>query len=408
MPDGASSVKPKVPDAADLFVKATETLVDGCERASRREPLAKHRAPDRVRSAVKRKGARNYVLLVIMSLALGVAVTRLFLELSGYPQIATSELHIAHLLWGGLLIFLAALMTLTLCNRWVYNVAAIFAGLGMGLFLDEVGKFITQSNDYFYPPAASVIYVLFLLTVWLYLRVRRPSAQEPRAVMYRVLEGLGEVLDRDLDLEERAELHTRLAFVEEQADDGDLARLAGTLRDFVSSDEIYTVPPPETVSARLRKWARSFEARYVPCGAVRFLLVGFLVLLACLALGNVARYVVDSVDPSQWGALANRILRHEVAASGGGAPILTAWIALEGLVGLLLLVAASLLALGREQGALRLSSGTLLFYLVVVDVLAFYYMQFSTIILVGFQFLALCGVRYYQRRQLSLALSGSP
>ena len=205
----------QAPDAADLLVKATETLVDGCERASRREPLARYLAPDRVRSAVKRKGARNYVLLVIMSMALCVAVTRLFLELSGYPQIATSELHIAHLLWGGLLVFLAALMTLTLCNRWVYSVAAILTGLGMGLFLDEVGKFITQTNDYFYPPAASVIYVLFLVTVWLYLRVRRPSAQEPRAVMYRVLEGLGEVLDRDLDLEARAELHTRLLFVEE-------------------------------------------------------------------------------------------------------------------------------------------------------------------------------------------------
>jgi hypothetical protein len=401
MSDRWSADRPKVPDAADLFVKATESLVDGWERASRRERLERSLAPDRVRSAVKRKGARNYVLLVIMSMALSVAATRLFLELSGYPQIATSELHIAHVLWGGLFIFLGALLPLTLCNRWVYSVAAIFAGLGMGLFLDEVGKFITQSNDYFYPPAASVIYVLFLLTVWLYLRVRRPSAQEPRAVMYRVLEGMGEVLDRDLDADERAELHTRLAFVEQHADHPDLASLAGTLRAFLASEDLHTVPPPETWSVRLRRWARSFEARCIPCGLLRFLLVGLLLLLACIALGNAARYILDSFNPSQWGALANRILGHEVAVSGSPTAVLTVWVALEGLVGLLLLAAAMLLVFGRQHGALRLSCGTLLFYLVVVDVLAFYYMQFSTIILVGCQFLALCGIRYYQRRQFS-------
>jgi hypothetical protein len=399
MPNQPANGGRKVPDAADLFVKATESVVDGWERASRREPLARHRGPERIRSAVKRKGARNYVLLVIMSMAVSVALTRLFLELAGYPQIATSELHIAHVLWGGLLVFVAVLMTLTLCNRWVYSVAAILAGLGMGLFVDEVGKFITQSNNYFYAPAASIIYVLFLLTVWLYMRVRRPSAQEPRAVMYRVLEGLGEVLDRDLDPDERAELESRLAFVEEEAEDGDLGRLAGTLRAFVASDEIQTVPPPETWSVRLRRWATSFEERCVPCGLLRAVLVALLVLLALLALGNAARYVVDGLDPAQWGALANRILRHEVVASEGGTPVLTAWITMEGIVGVLLLAGVSLLVVGRGYGAARLSCGTLLFYLTVVDVLAFYYMQFSTILLAGFQFLALCGLRYYQRRE---------
>ena len=37
---------------------------------------------------------------------LTVAVTRVYLELTGYPQIGNAELHIAHALWGGLLLFL--------------------------------------------------------------------------------------------------------------------------------------------------------------------------------------------------------------------------------------------------------------------------------------------------------------
>ena len=50
----------------------------------------------------------------------------------------------------------------------------------MGLFIDEVGKFITESNDYFFAPAAPIIYgaVLLLLLVWLVVsRTDRPQPQ---------------------------------------------------------------------------------------------------------------------------------------------------------------------------------------------------------------------------------------
>ncbi len=127
---------------------------------------------------VKRPGAENYLLLSLLSFALSVAGTRLFLELTGYPQLGNSELHIAHVLWGGLLLFVAALLPLIYANRWVYSTSGILSGLGVGLFIDEVGKFITQSNDYFYPPAAPIIYAFFLLVVLLYQRVRRREESE--------------------------------------------------------------------------------------------------------------------------------------------------------------------------------------------------------------------------------------
>jgi hypothetical protein len=72
----------------------------------------------------------------------------------------------------------------------------------------------------------------------------------------------------------------------------------GVLDGFLASDEVQTVPSPETLSIRLWRWARLFEARWVSCRLLPFLLAGFLVLLAGLALGNLARYLVDSVDPS--------------------------------------------------------------------------------------------------------------
>jgi hypothetical protein len=78
------------------------------------------------------------------------------------------------------------MLPLAFANRWALQASALLGGMGIGLFIDEVGKFITQSNDYFFPPALSIVYVFFLLTVFLYPYFSRPQHPDPRQVMYRV------------------------------------------------------------------------------------------------------------------------------------------------------------------------------------------------------------------------------
>src|SRR3970040_3181863 len=102
----------------------------------------------RIRRPVRRGRVERYLLLTLLSFAASVALTRLFLELTGYPQLGNSELHIAHVLWGGLMLFVAALLPLIYANRWVYDAGALLAGIGVGLFIDAVGKLINQSNTY--------------------------------------------------------------------------------------------------------------------------------------------------------------------------------------------------------------------------------------------------------------------
>src|SRR5512136_2927484 len=131
------------------------------------------RPPNRPQRFIRRFMADYYLLLSVVVFAATVILTRLFLEISGYPQLGGKTLHIAHVLWGGLILFLATLIALTFANRSVYQIVAILSGVGMGLFIDEVGKFITRTNDYFYPPAAPIIYGVFLLVVMLYLQIRR-------------------------------------------------------------------------------------------------------------------------------------------------------------------------------------------------------------------------------------------
>src|SRR5262249_50838242 len=84
------------------------------------------------------------------------------LWLTHYPQLGGHGLHIAHLLWGGLFMVIALAILLSFLGRGARQAAAIVAGVGFGFFIDELGKFITADNNYFYKPAAGIIYLIFI------------------------------------------------------------------------------------------------------------------------------------------------------------------------------------------------------------------------------------------------------
>jgi hypothetical protein len=101
---------------------------------------------------------------------------RWFLALTGYPRIGSNGIHIAHMLWGGLLMLLALMLLLAFLDRSVEHLAAVIAGLGFGTFIDEIGKFVTADNNYFYRPAIALIYGLFVVA---FLVARTLIGQRP-------------------------------------------------------------------------------------------------------------------------------------------------------------------------------------------------------------------------------------
>ncbi len=355
----------------------------------------------RIRTPVKREKAENFLLLTLLSFGLSVGLTRLFLELTGYPQLGNSELHIAHVLWGGLFLFAAALLPLIFANRWVYTWGAILAGLGVGLFIDEVGKFITQSNDYFYPPAAPIIYAFFLVIVMLYLQVRRPPARDPRAELYRALDSLEEILDHDLDRYERADLEARLQYIVDDADHQNLTRLASGLLEYIRSENLDLTPKLPTFWEKQLFLLRQFEERWLSRSRVKAAITGALGALGIVALFKLSRVVVlASLNPAQLDAMAAEMVALGRVASASGLVWFFARLALEGVVGLILLLAAILLLLGREQSGATLGYLGPLLSLTTVNLLVFYFDQFSTILTAAIQFLVLIGVLYYKRRFL--------
>lgn len=115
-------------------------------------------------SSIRNIAAPELVELFLVAAVAAVLGIRWFLALTGYPQIggAGTGLHIAHMLWGGLLMLVALLLLFVTLGRAMQRVAAILGGLGFGAFIDELGKFITSDHDYFYEPTIGLIYVAFI------------------------------------------------------------------------------------------------------------------------------------------------------------------------------------------------------------------------------------------------------
>ena len=149
-----------------------------------------HRAvvePDAGRTGPQRASAEHLTTFVVSGVAT-VLVTRLILSLSGYPQIGGKGLHIAHVLPGGLLMLVSISLLLGYVGPVVRPAAALVGGVGFGLFIDEVGKFVTSDNDYFYQPTAAIVYVVFVLIVLAtrFLTTRRPI--DPREQLANVID----------------------------------------------------------------------------------------------------------------------------------------------------------------------------------------------------------------------------
>ena len=65
-----------------------------------------------------------------------VLVTRVYLQLTGFPSIGSGKIHLAHAVWGGLLLIVAAILPLMLAPSRVLTLCAVLGGVGAGLFMD--------------------------------------------------------------------------------------------------------------------------------------------------------------------------------------------------------------------------------------------------------------------------------
>ena len=149
--------------------------------------------------------APEYLELFLISGVTSVLGIRAFLALTGYPQIGGDGLHIAHMLWGGLFMTLALLLLLSSLGQAAQRFAAILAGVGFGTFIDELGKFITSDNDYFYQPTIGLIYIIFIAIFLTLKAINRRKTVSPDVALANAVNRLELSVDGKLNVETRRE-----------------------------------------------------------------------------------------------------------------------------------------------------------------------------------------------------------
>jgi hypothetical protein len=124
----------------------------------------------------------------LISAVATIVVIRIFLEATGYPQLGGGGLHIAHVLWGGLGMLAAIVLLLLYTTSTTRLVAAVAGGAGFGAFVDELGKFVTSDNDYFFKPTAAILYALFVVLFLATREVRRFRGLSPEEGLVNAVE----------------------------------------------------------------------------------------------------------------------------------------------------------------------------------------------------------------------------
>lgn len=324
--------------------------------------------------------ARAQETLLVTAVAT-ILVIRTQLWLTNYPQLGGSGLHIAHLLWGGLFMLIAIGLLLTFLGRPVKHRAAIVGGVGFGFFIDELGKFITSDNNYFYRPAAALIYLIFLGLFALSHWAAKRSGMTPREALVNAINLLGEAARRRLDEHQ----HARAMELLDQADQSDplVPKLRAMLR------EIHVVPaaPPGRVQRAVLAGRAVFQRlidqpRFVTGLSILF---GVWALLTIVTAVELSLSLVLDLGGAHPGFVSDRLadMRFHNYAS----------IASSFAAAILVVSGIRRLRRGDRRGGLRRFEQALLVAILITQVLSFVESQFGAVFGLALNLVLLAAVR---------------
>ena len=159
-------------------------------------------ASDFRRSLILRIGFERLVEVFLVSAAVCVLCIRAVLSATGYPQIHGGGLHVAHVLFGGIGMAAALVLVMVSLTKPAINLAAVIGGIGFGAFIDEIGKFLTSDNDYFYRPAVAIMYMTFVAIFITVRSIERRARPAEAAYLANALDLAKEAVAGNLDEEE--------------------------------------------------------------------------------------------------------------------------------------------------------------------------------------------------------------
>jgi len=339
----------------------------------------------------------NLDLFLVTAVA-AVLMIRLFLQLTGFPQIGGDTLHIAHMLWGGLLMLVSIIVLLSFVGKTGHKLSAIIGGAGFGMFIDEVGKFVTQDNDYFFQPAISIIYIVFIFT---YIGVRwlhNSGTRTELEYLVNALREAQEIATGDLDENERDRALDYLSHC-----DPDQPLVKG-LTNLMHNSATVTPSKPD-VFVRIKSATLSFYRTRVSkpwfSSAVILFFVGQLLV-------QILNIIILLVFKKSW---LEFMLRRPIETLGNGTTHISYF---EGTVIMFGVLSAVLVALGAWQvrrsrlRAFQMFQRSILVSIFFIQPLMFYRDQWSALIGLAFDILVFVALRYMiQHEQRYADLTGA-
>lgn len=139
----------------------------------------------------------------LVSAVSAIFLVRFSLFLFNYPQLGGKSLHIAHMLWGGILMMVAIVICLNYITKHARHLASIIGGVGFGIFIDELGKFITSDNNYFFQPAVALIYIIFIALFLIFKHLGKYQSINETEYLINALELSKEAIVNDLNPDEK-------------------------------------------------------------------------------------------------------------------------------------------------------------------------------------------------------------
>jgi hypothetical protein len=234
------------------------------------------------RFALRSQDAGRRLDLFLVCAVGSVIGNRVFLVITGYPQLGNGTLHISHAIWGALMMAIAIVFSISFLAPNTRTFIAFIGGCGFGWFIDELGKFITRDVNYFFQPTIALIYMVFVAMYLVFRSIERRDLTADEAV----LNGLEAVKAAAIGELSEPRRIAAIELLDRTGAESDVARQVRALL----ADET-GLPTPrfnwfERAGRAIRDWYLLIAARRWYTGAVTwwFVIIGSLQLITALSL----------------------------------------------------------------------------------------------------------------------------
>lgn len=313
-----------------------------------------------------------------VSAVVAVLLIRAWLEITGYPQIGGGGLHIAHMLFGGFMMMASVMIMLVYLGRRARLIAAILGGAGFGTFIDELGKFITSDNDYFFQPTIALIYIIFVLLFLLGERLVRLAQASPQERLAQALDATTDAVIEQFQTSERDLALNLLAEADPRSP------LTGSTQRALRKIAAQPDPPPNLAERVASRVSQAYA--WLTCQ--RWFLKFVLVISAIGIFFSLVGLVISvAIDPAE--------TEVELVTSVAAGPLLLA----NAIAGALLLI--GLVAFRRSViAALEWFRRAALVSLLMVQPISFYDEQLAAIVGLGLNLALLSALEFAISREV--------